>query len=159
MPSQSANSDPSYIDKGVFLNLTMKHLPEKRKGEKKHKRKTTQNFLLRLDRSMPSQSANSDPLSTVMLLKISLNFFPNFLSCEWLLFRAPIFRYHRTRSGSGSASHQNQNLHYVKNVFRSNSFSISHNSYFVNNFFKNFLKREIKHESLILAQDERWRRA
>ena len=32
----------SYIDKGVFLNLTMKHLPEKRKGEKKHKRKTTQ---------------------------------------------------------------------------------------------------------------------
>ena len=32
----------SYIDKGVFLNLTMKHLPEKRKGKKKHKRKTTQ---------------------------------------------------------------------------------------------------------------------
>lgn len=32
----------SYIDKGVFLNLTMKHLPEKGKGEKKHKRKTTQ---------------------------------------------------------------------------------------------------------------------
>ena len=29
----------SYIDKGVFLNLTMKHLPEKRKGKKKHKRK------------------------------------------------------------------------------------------------------------------------
>ncbi len=32
----------SYIDKGVFLNLTMKHLPEKRKGEKKHKRKAIQ---------------------------------------------------------------------------------------------------------------------
>lgn len=32
----------SYIDKGVFLNLTMKDLPVKRKGEKKHKRKTTQ---------------------------------------------------------------------------------------------------------------------
>lgn len=32
----------SYIDKGVFLNLTMKNLPEKGKGEKKHKRKTTQ---------------------------------------------------------------------------------------------------------------------
>lgn len=32
----------SYIDKGIFLNLTLKDLPEKRKGEKKHKRKTTQ---------------------------------------------------------------------------------------------------------------------
>lgn len=32
----------SYIDKGVFLSLTMKQLPEKRKGEKKHKRKATQ---------------------------------------------------------------------------------------------------------------------
>lgn len=32
----------SYIDKGVFLNLTMKHLPEKRKGEKKRKRRTKQ---------------------------------------------------------------------------------------------------------------------
>ena len=32
----------SYIDKGVFLNLTMKNLPEKRKDKKKHKRKTTQ---------------------------------------------------------------------------------------------------------------------
>lgn len=32
----------SYIDKGVFYNLTLKDLPEKRKGEKKHKRKTTQ---------------------------------------------------------------------------------------------------------------------
>lgn len=32
----------SYIDKGVFYNLTLKNLPEKRKGEKKHKRKTTQ---------------------------------------------------------------------------------------------------------------------
>ena len=30
----------SYIDKGVFYNLTLKNLPEKRKGEKKHKRKT-----------------------------------------------------------------------------------------------------------------------
>lgn len=32
----------SYIDKGVFLNLTLKDLPEKRKGEKRTKRKTTQ---------------------------------------------------------------------------------------------------------------------
>lgn len=32
----------SYIDKGIFYNLTLKNLPEKRKGEKKHKRKTTQ---------------------------------------------------------------------------------------------------------------------
>lgn len=32
----------SYIDKGVFLNLTIKDLPEKRKGEKRTKRKTTQ---------------------------------------------------------------------------------------------------------------------
>ena len=32
----------SYIDKGVFLNLTLKDLPEKRKGEKRKKRKTTQ---------------------------------------------------------------------------------------------------------------------
>lgn len=32
----------SYIDKGIFLNLTMKDLPEKSKGKKKHKRKTTQ---------------------------------------------------------------------------------------------------------------------
>lgn len=32
----------SYIDKGVFLNLTLKDLPEKRKGEKRSKRKTTQ---------------------------------------------------------------------------------------------------------------------
>lgn len=32
----------SYIDKGVFLNLTLKDLPEKSKGKKKHKRKTTQ---------------------------------------------------------------------------------------------------------------------
>lgn len=31
----------SYIDKGIFQNLTLKDLPEKRK-EKKHKRKTTQ---------------------------------------------------------------------------------------------------------------------
>lgn len=32
----------SYIDKGVFLNLTLKDLPEKRKGGKRTKRKTTQ---------------------------------------------------------------------------------------------------------------------
>lgn len=32
----------SYIDKGVFLNLTLKDLPEKRKGEKRTKRKTIQ---------------------------------------------------------------------------------------------------------------------
>ena len=32
----------SYIDKGVFLNLTLENLPEKRKGKRKHKRKTTQ---------------------------------------------------------------------------------------------------------------------
>lgn len=32
----------SYIDKGIFLNLTLKDLPEKRKGVKKHKRKTAQ---------------------------------------------------------------------------------------------------------------------
>jgi len=32
----------SYIDKGVFLNLTLRDLPVKRKGEKRHKRKTTQ---------------------------------------------------------------------------------------------------------------------
>ncbi len=32
----------SYIDKGIFRNLTLKNLPEKRKGEKKHKRKTIQ---------------------------------------------------------------------------------------------------------------------
>ncbi len=32
----------SYIDKGVFLNVTLKNLPEKRKGEKRYKRKTTQ---------------------------------------------------------------------------------------------------------------------
>lgn len=32
----------SYIDKGVFLNLTLKDLPEKRKGEKRTKRKITQ---------------------------------------------------------------------------------------------------------------------
>lgn len=32
----------SYIEKGVFVNLTLKDLPEKRKGEKKRKRKTTQ---------------------------------------------------------------------------------------------------------------------
>lgn len=32
----------SYIDKGIFLNLTLKDLPEKRKGKKKHKRRTTQ---------------------------------------------------------------------------------------------------------------------
>lgn len=31
----------SYIDKGIFLNLTLKHLPVKRNGEKKRKRKTT----------------------------------------------------------------------------------------------------------------------
>lgn len=32
----------SYIEKGVFLNLALEHLPEKRKGKKKHKRKTVQ---------------------------------------------------------------------------------------------------------------------
>ncbi len=32
----------SYIDKGVFLNLTLKDLPEKRKRGKRHKRKATQ---------------------------------------------------------------------------------------------------------------------
>ncbi|MCD7825697.1 MAG: IS30 family transposase [Clostridiaceae bacterium] len=32
----------SYIDKGIFLNLTLKDLPVKRKGEKRKKRKLTQ---------------------------------------------------------------------------------------------------------------------
>ena len=32
----------SYIEKGIFQNLTLKDLPEKRKEKKKHKRKTTQ---------------------------------------------------------------------------------------------------------------------
>lgn len=32
----------SYIDKGVFLHLTLKDLPEKRKGKRRNKRKTVQ---------------------------------------------------------------------------------------------------------------------